>query len=307
VSPEKITRKELREALLRSGYLIESRVESFLLDAWGYVEANAAYEDPLSGKSRELDVFALTSDKGGPEEFDFFFNILLIECINNPQPLAFITKEPLAPFLHQDAIRFSGLPIKILEQGSRDSWIGLGEFLAIEKFHHYCEGRVATQFCSFTQKKSGQEKEWFANHEEPHFDSIKKLCDAVDYYASSHFRNWTFDEHENLNIQIYYPLLIVQGELLEVKTINKKISTNETQHIQFRRSAVVGGDELSYQIDVIQEAYLQKFLDVVNKEKTTISRLLRRRHKIVRKAIDLISNQARKSKSQGDLIKVLQL
>ena len=303
---EKITRNEVRTALLRSGYLLESRVESFLREAWGYVEANAAYEDPISSKSRELDVYAMTAEKGGPEEYDYLFGVLLSECINNPQPLAFITKEPLTPFLHQEDIRLSGLPVKIPEEGHRDSWIGMAEFLTMNKFHHYCKGRVATQFCSFTQKKSGPEKEWFANHEEPHFDSIRKLCDAVDYFAATHFRNWSFGEKENLNIQIYYPLLIVQGELLEVRLSNKGISISESQHIQFRRSTVVGGDELNYQIDVIQEAYLQRFVEVIDNELNKFARLLRRRHKIVRNAIDLISKEARKLKSKDEIRKAMQ-
>ncbi|PXF56709.1 MAG: hypothetical protein C4B58_12525 [Deltaproteobacteria bacterium] len=33
------------------------------------------------------------------------------------------------------------------------------------KYHHYCKGRVATQFCSFLQKKSGKKSEWILHME----------------------------------------------------------------------------------------------------------------------------------------------
>ncbi|MBI3060149.1 MAG: hypothetical protein HYY81_12755 [Deltaproteobacteria bacterium] len=63
----KINRGEIRDALLRSGYLLESRVESCLREHWGFVETNASYEDPETGKSRELDVYSMTAVKAGPE------------------------------------------------------------------------------------------------------------------------------------------------------------------------------------------------------------------------------------------------
>ena len=61
----------MRDALLRSGYLLESRVENRLREHWGYVEANASYQDPETGKSRELDVYSMAVAKAGPEDYDF--------------------------------------------------------------------------------------------------------------------------------------------------------------------------------------------------------------------------------------------
>ena len=117
---EKITRSEITEALLRSGYLLESRVESKLRKQWGYVEANPTYVDPDTGKSREFDLFAMSMQRAGPNEYDFVFAVLLAECINNPQPVVILTKEPLVPFLHHQEVqtrRPSG-------QGSRQTTAG---------------------------------------------------------------------------------------------------------------------------------------------------------------------------------------
>jgi len=42
----KISDNEIKEALLRSGYLLESRLEEILRKNYYYVEANSAYADP---------------------------------------------------------------------------------------------------------------------------------------------------------------------------------------------------------------------------------------------------------------------
>jgi hypothetical protein len=88
-----ISRHEAAEALRRSGYLLEARVEHFLATHGYYVDANDAYPDPATGKSRELDLVAMTARRVSRDD-DFVFNILLIECVNNPQPLVLLTKKP---------------------------------------------------------------------------------------------------------------------------------------------------------------------------------------------------------------------
>jgi len=148
----KISRQDIRDAILRSGYLIESRVEAILRQKWGYVETNTSYGDPLTGNPRELDVYAMSATNTGPDDFDYIFGVLLIECINNPQPLVMLTKEPLMPLFHHTEIKLSGLPVKIIDT---NRWQRLSDFLGMAKYHHYCKGRVATQFCSFLSKKTG--------------------------------------------------------------------------------------------------------------------------------------------------------
>lgn len=129
------------------------RVEAIFREQWGYVETNASYQDPQTDKSRELDVYAMWAEKIGPLDTDFIFAVLLIECINNPQPLALLTKDPLVPFLHHQQVKLSGLPVKIVDKDDDSEWERLCDFLEMEKYHHYCRGRIATQFCSFQQKK----------------------------------------------------------------------------------------------------------------------------------------------------------
>lgn len=294
---DKIPRAEMRRALIRSGYLLECRVESLLREHWGYAEANGTYPDPETGKSREFDLFGMFAHQVGPDNHDFLFGVLLIECINNPQPLAILTKEPLAGFLHHEEVKMAGLPVKIPDQEQRSGWQRMSDFLAMKDFHHYCNGRVGTQFCSFVKKKSGRDEEWMAMHEGSHFDSFRKLCDVTDYYVDKHFKHWSFDTKEHLNIELYYPVIILQGDLVEACETKRSVAFRSADHIQFRQSVATRGKVADYQIDVIRERYLPKYLELIDSELKKTARLLRRRHEIIRSAIDAIVKEAKDADS----------
>jgi len=286
-----ITTSEAKAALLRSGYLLESRVESALRNAGYYVEANASYPDPITGKSREFDLSALAAHHCGPDEMDFLFPVLLVECVNNPEPFALITKDPIVPFLHHHEVKVSGLPVKFPESEPEDSWVSLTDFLGFDKYHHYCTGRIATQFCSFQKKKDGSQ--WMAWHDEQHFDALKKLCDVVENAQHRHFADWVFNGREDVNIQIYYPVLILQGELWDVRPSKKGLSVKRVRHLQYRRSVATSKGEVEFQIDVIEERFLKSYLGIVDTEVTKAARLLRRRHAAVRVALDEITAKAK--------------
>ena len=78
----KIMHEEAKAALQRSGYLIESRIAALLEKDGYYIQANDAYVDPTTAKSRELDLFAMGANKLSRKD-DFIFPVVLIECVNN--------------------------------------------------------------------------------------------------------------------------------------------------------------------------------------------------------------------------------
>ncbi len=285
-----ISPADAKDALLRSGYLLESRVEAVLRHAHYYVQANASYQDPLTGKSREYDLYVMTAEKVGPGESDYLFPVLLIECVNNPQPLALLTKEPMAAFLHRDEVKLSGLPVKFPDPKNVESWLGMAELFEFEKFHHYCTGRIATQYCTFQKKKDGQ---WMAWHDEEHFDAFKKLCDALDYSQRSHFAAWHFKGPEPLNVEMYYPLVVLQGELWDARATTKGVTLKRAPHLQFRRSVATATKEYDYQIDVIEERFLGQYIDMIEEETAKVAQLLRGRPEAVRQAIDKIAEAAK--------------
>jgi len=286
-----ITIHEATQALVRSGYLLESRLEQKLLSAGYFVDANDAYPDPATGKSRELDLFAITA-QALSRDHDYIFNVLLIECVNNPEPLAMITKKPVIGFMFHQDLRVAGLPVKLL--ASHGDWTSIQEALSLGKFHHYCASRVATQFCSFTKKPS---KEWMAQHEGSHFDVFQKLCDAVDYRQDQHFKSWVFGPKEPVNLEFYYPILVVQGDLLEARPRGRSAVLKPARHIQFRRTVIRGSVSRTYQIDVVTEAYFSKLLSLLDKELDTIARRLKARRGVVQRSKSKIISSARRFRS----------
>ncbi len=303
-SPQRyrIGTNDVKDALLRSGYLLESRIESTLLRNGFYTETNVLYPDPESGKPREIDLYAMTAEKAGPKEYDFIFGVLLIECVNNSQPIAFIVKEPLLPSLQHEEVKLAGIPVKVRAEGG--ALEPLIDYLGMDKYHHYCKGKIARQYCSFAKKKGTDE--WMALHQEEHFDSLQKLPAAVETYIDRYYRSFVPASDEFLNIEFYYPVLVLGGSLLSVQPKKKSVDVGSTNHVQFRRSMLVNREEIDYQIDIVTEKYFPRYLKIVEKELAKTARLMRRRHKPLRKSIDAIAKSAQRFKSAERIRRVLE-
>ena len=296
-----ITREDATKALLNSGYLLESRLEQVLVARGHYADANDAYPDPITGKSRELDLMAITA-RGLSRDYDFVFNVLLVECVNNPHPLVLLTKKPQVGFLFHEDVRLAGLPAKLFNQRP-GRWTTLQEALHLEKFHHYCTPRVATQFCSFAKKAGG---DWMALHEGPHFDSFSKLCDAVDYFQNKHFTSWRFADKESVNVEFYYPVLVVQGELLEGRVRKSGVALRAASHLQFRRTAIRRSEATPYQIDVVQERRFPRFVAMLESELELTVKRLKARSRLVRDSVSRIVLKARRLRSPEAVRKAME-
>jgi hypothetical protein len=296
-----------KEALLRSGYLLESRVEAILRKRKRayYVEANSVFPDRLTGISRELDIHGIRAYKAGPGRFDFLWTVPLIECVNNPEPLVLITKRAIVPQLHDREIQASGIPLKFPVGTPPNHWRRFTDIFNVEKYHHYCHGRIATQYCSFQRKKQ-KPNEWMAWHDEAQFDSFKKLSHAVEYEIDRHHQQWQFRGHEHINLVLYYPIVVVQGQLMEARASAGDVRLYSRSHLMFRRSEFMQDTERTFQIDVVQEKGLSRLLSIVDLEADRLSRALRRKHREVRTAISAIVRTARRRR-KSDLRKVMTL
>ncbi len=101
--------------------------------------------------------------------------------------------------------------------------MSLSDFTKMEDYHHYCKGEVAMQYCSFQLKKD--KSSWIALHVEEQHDTFNSLIKALEYTINQHFSNFTLPpkgEEEGINIQIYYPLVILHTELPMPGTIDTK-------------------------------------------------------------------------------------
>jgi hypothetical protein len=274
----KITEAEACAALKRSGYLLEHRVETALRRKGWYVEANAAYEDNETQKSRELDIYAIKGarvSRAYPD--DCLFTSVLVECINNPQPVAFLTKRPVLKGWIIDDIKGTFDPEEVSIEGNS---VNIGDLLKIASYHHYCRGRVATQFCSFSFKSD--KKEWMALHDDVHFNAFGALTKALEY----RFTQFEQTAGTYVNWEFINPVLVAQGDLLDVRTEGRAISLKRTEHVKYRRSVVWKGYERGYVVDVVTERAFPSFISMLERELLQTTLRVKRQIPVIRAALE---------------------
>jgi hypothetical protein len=259
------------------------------------VTTSAAYTDPQTGKNRELDISAIQAEALDGEFQNWVFLSLLIESINNTQPLALISRK--RPRWAEESDRYNlkyvGMPSSVVAGDNQEEMDDLVDYLGLEDFHHYCSGRIARQFASFQRKR--QDREWMAHHDDAHFGAFDTLCVAVEHEIDGLVERWTFDEHEPTNIQIYLPVLVLQGQLWDVWPTVTGPRIHDVDWVQFQRTVIVDHREVDYQIDVVTERGFPAYLSLVNDELARISAALRRRPARIRRSVERLAARARDS------------
>jgi hypothetical protein len=280
MSTGKISHEDAKEALLRSGHLLESRLEKVLLKGPWLVRTNDAYPDPITGKTREIDLSAITAENIDTEDLDWFFVTLTIECVNNPQPIAFLTKKPVINDLFQYEVVFSGNPLRVIDKSGKDQST-IQELVQLKSFHHYCKGSIATQFCSFSRKKHRNKDEWYAHHDSEQFDGFSHLCDSQAYEISKNNQILDLKGNQRIGLAIHYPILVVQNSVLEISESRGAVRLSESDHVHFVRNLVEKGEERSVHIDVVTEKFFQNLLDIIIKESEMIVKKLKKDIEII--------------------------
>lgn len=294
-----ISTKQMKDAIQRSGYLLEQRVEPILVDGgFFYVQTNPVFPDPDTGKSREIDISALSATRIYKKGYNFIFPMILYECENNSQPIVFFTKESVISSLFHMEVKVSGIPVKFWQD---DGYVSLSEFTGMGKFHHYCKGAVATQYCTFQLKKD--KSSWAALHNEEQHDTFNSLLKALDYEIAEHFDGWSLPDKvddEDVNIQIYYPLVIFQGSLYSATLKNNQLTLRKSKHIQFRKEIFLlrTNEVETYQIDLITEEYLPDYLRIIHSEIESVRKVFQRQRASVLLSMEKIVDEAKKSKKK---------
>jgi len=265
---DKIAKSEMKAAIIRSGYLLESRVSS-VLDRYDYfVELNIVFQDPETKNCREIDLFA--NYRGmhfvSKNSMIFISTSLIVECINNPQPIVYFANRAfnLNPLLQK--IRFAALPPYTDKEDHFIDDIDFEEILYSGKAHLF------TQYCSFSRKKkSGNnlKDEWMASHSDELYDTFKKLLQITDFKMKE-LSDWYLKKQgrrKDILAQcvFFQPVLIVQGEIYIAEGMKKSIKLRQAHRISF---------EFNYQyqhkdkastiiIDVLSEKHLPAYLEII--------------------------------------------
>jgi hypothetical protein len=261
---------DMKAALTRSGYLLEARVEQVLEKRGYYVQASLEYPDPEEGKLRELDLHALSATiLEDSDAVHVVFSSLLIECSNNLQPLALLPKATRPPLL-AEAVPILGTPTTI-------GGTPLHERIGLARFHHCCREPIATQFCSFQQKKTAPH-DWMAAHDDGQWASIKKLRDALQHDANEIRDSWvppTRTRPEAINLSLHYCVLVLQGELVEVDARQPMPEPKAAARGLLYRATHDHQRPFASFVDVVTEAALPQYVDVVEKERRLAAKAIK--------------------------------
>lgn len=290
-----ISEQEMRDALVRSGYLLEQRMHHMLEEEGFYVEANTAYPDEFTGKSRELDIDAVMAIdlRAG----DMLFVEMVCSCVNNSQPLAFFMQESRVPFMHHQQLKMSGLPVQVYDASNDGDFLPLSEFLLLERYHHYCQPRISSQYCGFAAKKSAggsKKQEWMATHLDEHHESLNPLGVAIEALISREYEAWQLDGAEPIYVTVYYPVLILQGDLHEIETDGSELTISASDHVLFRHTYHSAHRRDQYFIDVVREAYFPNYLETLKNETERMARAMIRRKRLLRESIERLVRRAKR-------------
>lgn len=279
--------KGMRDAITRSGYLLESQVAEIVRERY-YVIPNYSFRDPETGQNREIDVHAITVEPIRKRGLDFIFPILLIECKNIQAPLVFFSHESIPSRHVVGDLQISGIPkeIKTKEGLKKD----LTEYLGLEEIHHYYKtANISTQFCAIVKESS----DYIATHKikgplgNLYESMILPLIKAVHYEIQEHEDSYRPDpEKETINLQFYYPIVVIDGSLFECSlTKGGKHTYRKRSKIDFLRryeSLEISGE---YRIDIVTAEGLTNLLSEINMEmELTAKRIKQKRAELIENA-----------------------
>lgn len=259
---------EMRDALCRSGYLLESRVAALLQQHHMDVSTSTAYLDPDTGKSRELDIEAhgLFRDIDDPATDAAIWAKLLIECVNPPAPVVFFSAKPDSEWdSGYERVKVVGTPRQQPDDNLRYNWYWLlQEIRAIECHHYFAPGPVSTQYCSFERKKGGDSDKWYANHRDQDYAALRALAIATDYKACDQLEHMD-EAFWAMQLVFLFPIIVIQGDIYSARPRGRSVSLKRTDHVRLHWSRTVGRVYHRYQFDVVTERHLANYIALLER------------------------------------------
>lgn len=257
---DEITLKSIKESLMRSGYLLENRVLNFFIaNNYGAESSHKFFTNKEENVYQEIDVIVKRFiDSYQIEKTKESVNLAIefvVECINNPVPLAlFENIEDLdEPATDWATSILNGSP-SLLELCS------LQWQYCIDKYESTIfEKLPSRQYCSFQHKKDKSKDEWMACHPNDFHKTLHKLVQYTKHSLAETSRRWSEIRPQECRLDLVIPLIVLNKDILEIRNPENV----ELSSVDYYRLKVPfeyqGRNNLS--IDIITEDYLQKYLE----------------------------------------------
>lgn len=269
-----------------SGYPFEleivRRIEKYEKSHY-FIEPNFSFEDHDTGEARELDFHGISAEPISIGRSEYSFMVLLGSCKDNKYPYVFFTRDtPLAGIMLNSDIPIAGYPLEIYDDSGEK--VALEWYLKLHEFLHIAKTSiVSSQFCELVWKTT----KWTVMSE-PLFKNtfipiIKAMSREIEDYNDKRVPK---KETDSSDFQIYYPLLVLKGPMFEYYVPSQGESElKQAEHILLIRHYESRNVKCCYAIDIIQEGYLEKYLDMINGEFIRFVNLIRRNRKAVLRSI----------------------
>jgi hypothetical protein len=297
--------KPMRDAIARSGYLMEQRLVP-VVESFGFMATpNERFRDAETGELRELDIGAISGFRIRARGYQFVFPVLLIACKNLSCPIVFFTQQVERSDFFLGPVPVSGLPLQVRRRGKPNQ--DLVYFLRLEKFHHYYRtGRLASQFCAvYEAKKQDRQKGSPPVFEAGHtiggrielYRDFHSLAQAVVAYKRDHGRSFRLDRNdEEVNLQFYYPIFVTSGPLVECFVGRRTPRYRPVHRIGFLLRTRVGSEQREFRIDVVDEAGVKRLLRVINHEMSQVSDRIRQHRLVIKQSLNWITKKLARRK-----------
>lgn len=210
---DKLSQKDLLEAIKRSGYLFESEISNMLAKVGFFIESNQVIEDPITKKSREIDLIAEYYSELDKEiaEYKVSSKIKFVfEIKNNIYPLVLMTRFEFSPNIE---IWESLKEIQTTPEGI--DWSSSEGF-----YEKLLDNNVLLfmQYCSFSRKKGHKNNELVAMHPEPIYAGLSKITQ----YCEEEKDIWDDREIDAYYRKfLYLPVLLIKDDLYELQINNQ--------------------------------------------------------------------------------------
>ena len=271
----KISREEINNALLRSGYLLESRLISTLVRNKYFVYPNDVYKDILTGKSREVDIYASSEIRARSIIFNkkpfpvIVRSHLVIECQNNPQPVVVFKRANPNQFTSYGKFinEFSNLRTinqndPITDQIEFDIRTEFTSQFQLSNRFHYNTQFPSTQYCSFIKKGNNNSSEWMASHPDGLHETFSKLYSFINEKIGLRIQR----REDLFCFEIFYPIIVFQGELMEVEGVGQGIVANDIDNALFEFNYFTDSSR-SLLVDIVCERAFDSLLKKVVNER----------------------------------------
>jgi hypothetical protein len=279
----KPTVAQIKSALENSACLLGQRSSAVIEKTGFQVTPNRQYQEKDAGTSGEVDIYAvkaaeLSEDGSG----DTYETVLLIKCENNTTPMVFFTQEQPSTRETPKYVELAGHPADVFENPHKNACVPMEQFLRLKEFHHNYKAKwTARQFCEL--KPGGSDKggsgklDLCASHDSPH-NSTENVINAVNHFLSELGSRDTFNKtaKDRVRLRMIYPVLLFAGPVFECRLKGKKHNVLERPHLTLQKTVQSGPLKGTYNVDIVHEDYLSKFLKLVNKENDTIADRLTR-------------------------------